>query len=363
MKILYVTTIGITMRFFESFIKSQLDIGNQVDIATNENDGKDEIPACYREWGCQVYHIDTSRSPISFGNISSIKQIRDIVRNGHYDIVHCHTPLAAMATRLACKELRENGLKVIYTAHGFHFYNGASLKNWLIYYPVEKWLSKYTDVLITINREDYNRAKNKFYSNRIEYIPGVGIDLDKFKFKNENREKIRAELKIKKDQTMLLSVGELNKNKNHEMVIRAIKDIPNIIYVIVGRGRLRDRLLYVAKECNVDLKLVGYRADVAYFYSAADVYILPSIREGLNVSLMEAMASGLACCASKIRGNIDLINDALFNPQNEKEIKNTLSYAMKNKEIIGRKNLNISRRFKIENINILLSKIYAIECK
>ena len=162
MKVLYITTIGITMRFFESFIKEQLDIGNQIDIATNENNGKDAVPNCYREWGCRVYHIDTSRSAVSMGNIRAIKQIREIVIDNRYDIVHCHTPLAAVVTRIACKNLRRKGVKVIYTAHGFHFFRGAPLKNWLLFYPIERGLSWLTDTLITINIEDYQRAKKAF---------------------------------------------------------------------------------------------------------------------------------------------------------------------------------------------------------
>ncbi|BAL84397.1 putative glycosyl transferase family 1 protein [Selenomonas ruminantium subsp. lactilytica TAM6421] len=359
MKILYITTIGSTMDFFKSFIKNQLDIGNHIDIATNENDGRTKVATCYREWGCQVFHIDTSRSPISFGNIRAIKQIRDIVSNRRYNIVHCHTPLAAMATRIACKKLRKNGLKVIYTVHGFHFYTGAPLMSWLIYYPIEKWLSKYTDVLITINKEDYNRAKKNFYSSRIEYIPGVGINLEKFKYKKENGEKIRAELRINNKRTMLLSVGELNKNKNHEIVIRAIKDIPNITYVIVGRGELGARLLNVANEYNVDLKLVGYRTDVEEFYSAADVYILPSIREGLNVSLMEAMASGVACCASKIRGNEDLIDKPLFRPSSMNDVKYAIRNALDNRDDLIKDNVEKINGFRFEKINKMLNDVYS----
>ena len=365
MKILYITTVGVTMNFFCSFIRSQLDIGNQIDIATNENDGKNEVPVCYREWGCRVFHIDTSRSPISFGNIRAIKQIRDIVSKNHYDIVHCHTPLASMATRLACKELRTNGLKVIYTAHGFHFYDGAPLKNWLIYYPVEKWLSKYTDVLITINKEDYKRAKDNFYSNRIEYVPGIGIDLDKFKRNENGRQKIRKELGLDESRIMLLSVGELNDNKNHESVIRAIEKEKNITYVVVGRGDLRTRLIHLADECDVDLRLMGYRNDVADFYKAADAYILPSLREGLNVSLMEAMASSLSCLVGRIRGNIDLIDDKggfLFDPASiegiRKAVKNMLSLTDTERRNLGCYNMNKIRAFDLKSVKESVSKVY-----
>lgn len=359
MKILYITTIGSTMDFFKSFIKNQLTIGNQIDIATNENNGKTEASPCYREWGCHVYHIDTSRSPISFGNVRAIKQIKEIVKKNHYNIVHCHTPLAASVTRISCKNLRKIGVKVIYTAHGFHFYDGAPIKNWVIYYPIEKWLSRYTDVLITINKEDYKRAKAEFNASRIEYVPGVGIDVDKFKQNIIGRQKIRNELGIDDSRIIVLSVGELNENKNHSSVIRALEGVPNITYVVVGRGELRDSLLHLADECKVDLRLMGYRGDVADFYKAADVYILPSFREGLNVSLMEAMASGLACCASNIRGNIDLVDKPLFAPTNISEIKNILRETIDNRKVLSGKNINRVKAFQKSTVEEAMNQIYS----
>ena len=152
MKILYVTTIGGTMRFFRSVIKELLDAGHVVDIAANEKTSP--VAPCYREWGCTVHQIDPSRSPLNKGNLMAIKQIKKLVTENHYDIVHCHTPVAAMCTRLACRKARKSGTKVFYTAHGFHFYKGAPRKNWLIFYPIEKFCARWTDLLITINKFD-----------------------------------------------------------------------------------------------------------------------------------------------------------------------------------------------------------------
>ena len=179
MKILYVTTIGITMTFFKQLIRELLDDGHTVDIICNEDNEK--VPACYREWNCNIYHHSCSRFPLSKGNLQAISQIKNLVSENQYDIVHCHTPIAAMCTRVACKKLRKEGLKVIYTAHGFHFYKGAPMLNWLVYYPIEKICSFWTDVLITINQEDYELAKHKMRAKKVEYVSGVGIDVDKFK--------------------------------------------------------------------------------------------------------------------------------------------------------------------------------------
>ena len=323
MKILYVTTIGGTMNFFVDFVKQLLNEGHTVDIATNENNSK--VPSCYNEWGCTVYQIDTSRSPLSKGNIRAIEQLKTLVEKEKYDIVHCHTPVAAMCTRLACRKARKEGTRVFYTAHGFHFYKGAPLKNWLLYYPVEKICSYFTDTLITINKEDYAFAQKKMSAKHIAYVPGVGIDLAKFGQCNIDKATKRRELGVPEDATLLLSVGELNENKNHETVIKAISAM-NVYYIIAGKGNLDGHLQNLIDELGMTdrIKLLGFRRDVAELYQAADMYVLPSIREGLNVSIMEAMASRLPVACGNIRGNIDLIDNnggALFAPASVEDCK------------------------------------------
>ncbi len=296
------------MRFFKSFIRQLLDEGHQVDIATNESESK--VPDCYREWGCAVYPIDTSRSPLNKGNFTAIKQIKNIVSANKYDIVHCHTPIAAMCTRFACRGFRKKGTRVIYTAHGFHFYKGAPVKNWAIYYPIEKLCSYFTDVLITINREDNELAKRKMKAKLVEYVPGVGVDLDRFVCGTTDVAEKRRELGIPEDACVLLSVGELNQNKNHETVIRAVAD-SDLFYLIAGEGDLRERHIRLIEELGAAdrIKLLGFRTDVGALCEASDVFVFPSLREGLPVSVMEAMACGKPCVASRIRGNTDLIDE------------------------------------------------------
>ena len=307
MKILYVTTVGSTMDFFKPFVKELIDGGNLVNIATNEKERA--VSNCFKEWGCNVYQLSCSRSPLKKGNLKAIKEIKRIVYQGGYDIVHCHTPIAAACTRFACKSLRKKGAKVIYTAHGFHFYNGAPKKNWMFYYPIEKLCARWTDVLITINKEDYELAKRKLHAKQVEYVPGVGIDVDKFAKAEVDKLQKRREIDIPEDAFMLLSVGELNDNKNHQVVIKALADIgdSNMHYAIAGKGEKKEDLDKLAKKLNVNLHLLGYRSDVAELYKIADLYVLPSIREGLNVSVMEAMASGCPTIVSRIRGNTDMV--------------------------------------------------------
>lgn len=359
MKILYVTTIGITMGFFRSFIHELIDEGNTVDIACSASEG---VPVCYLEWGCKIYPLSCTRVPMDLGNVKAIKEIRHLVKRNRYDIVHCHTPVAAVCTRLACNQYRRKGLKVFYTAHGFHFYSGAPLKNWLIYYPVEWICSFMTDTLITINNEDYKRAKRRFHAKNTCYVPGVGIDINKFSESSEGK-KIKEEFHISSTDFIFLSVGELNENKNHQIVVKALAGLSNITYIVVGSGE-QDCLRDLAKRVGVNLILAGYRSDISDFYNAANAYILPSLREGLNVSLMEAMASGLPCLAGKIRGNVDLIDREggyLFDPTNIKEVRETIEKVMKNRSEMGIHNREKINKFDVSNVITALFRIYERE--
>lgn len=363
MKILYVTTIGGTMNFFNSFINQLINEGHTIDIATNERNSK--VPACYHEWGCKVHQIDTSRSPLNKGNAKAIRQLKFLVEQEKYDIVHCHTPVAAMCTRLACRKARKEGTKVFYTAHGFHFYKGAPLKNWMLYYPVEKICAHFTDVLITINQEDYALAQKKMKAKRVEYVPGVGIDLTKFGQVAVDKYAKRKELGIPEDATLLLSVGELNENKNHETVIRAIKDM-DVYYVIAGKGDLQEHLQSIIDELGMTerVKLLGFRRDVAELYQVADIYVLPSIREGLNVSIMEAMASGLPVICGNIRGNTDLIDEdggALFESQNVDDCMKSLEDVLiRERECLGKHNIKKVRAMSIMEINTQMKDLYQV---
>ena len=361
MKILYVTTIGGTMAFFEAFIKQLLGECHTVNIATNEDNSS--VPACYKEWGCTVYQINTSRSPLSKGNLQAIKQIKEIVTKEKYDIVHCHTPIAAMCTRIACRKARKNGTKVFYTAHGFHFYKGAPLKNWGLFFPVETLCAHWTDVLFTMNTEDYALAKKKMKAKRVEYVPGVGIDLSKFGCATIDKVDKRKGLGIPEDAVLLLSVGELNKNKNHETVIRAIPDM-NVYYIIAGKGGLHEHLQGVIDALGMTerVKLLGYRTDVAELYAVADLFVFPSFREGLPVSVMEAMASGLPVACSKIRGNVDLIDEnggVLFDPHSVEECQEMLELVLsRNLHEAGTYNRNKVKDFDIRHVNERLMRLY-----
>lgn len=361
MKILYVTTVGATMGFFREFVRTLLDEGHQVEIACNDEAWA--APAVFREWGCPIHQIDCSRSPLSPANARAVREIRRLVQEQHYDIVHCHTPVAAMCARLACRGLRKSGTKVIYTAHGFHFFKGAPLKNWLIFYPVEWLCSFWTDTLITINTEDYALAQKKLHTRRTEYVPGVGVDTGKFGALTIDRRAKRAELGIPEDAFLLLSVGELNPNKNHETVLRAVSAMndPSVYYLIAGKGELDQHLLQMAAELGLQdhFRLLGFRDDVPELYQAADVFVHPSFREGLPVSVMEAIASGLPVLCSDIRGARDLTQpEQRFRPDDAEKLAallrnvkdGTLDWTAENQETL--------RPYDIQNVIARMREIY-----
>lgn len=311
MKFLYVTTISNTMSFFAEHVKMLYDLGHVVEIACSE--GTKPLHPIYKELNCKVHCIPFSRSPFSKDNMLAYKMLKKLVDTEHYDIVHTHTPNASMIARLACLNARKQGTKVFYTAHGFHFFKGAPLKNWLMYYPVEKFCAKYTDVLITINKEDYALAQKKMRASKVCYVPGVGVNLQKIRDLQCNRDEVRSSMGVPKDCLLLLSIGELNCNKNHQIIVQALANLKNtnIHYAIAGVGNQYDALLNMAQSLGVESQfhLLGYRTDALKLYKAADVFVFPSFREGLSVSMMEAMASCLPIVCSEIRGNVDLVED------------------------------------------------------
>ncbi|MEH2944993.1 glycosyltransferase family 4 protein [Lachnospiraceae bacterium KK002] len=274
--------------------------------------------------GIRYDQIDFSRSPFNIKkNIAAYKQMYSLVRKERFALVHCHTPVASAIARVVAHKLH---VKIIYTAHGFHFYHGAPWKNWAFFYPVEKILSQWTDVLITINKEDYRRAKKDFYAKKVVYVPGVGVDTDKFHSFLINAAEKRAELGITDTDIMLLSVGELSQRKNHEVVIRAIRKVnnPSIKYFICGKGESDAYLTSLIKESGLksQVKLLGYRTDISELCQAADLFVFPSHQEGLPVALMEAIACQTPVLCSNIRGNTDLVKDkmCLFDENNLEDL-------------------------------------------
>ncbi len=364
MKILYVTTISNTINaFLIPHIKQLLDEGHQVDIACNiERDINSKLTT----WGCTIYNIAFQRSPINKSNYKAYIELKRLIKKNCYDLVHTHTPVASTYVRLACRKLKN--VKVFYTAHGFHFFNGAPYKNWLMYYPIERYLSKYTDVLITINKEDYKRASKAFKAGKVHYIPGIGLDVTEISNVMVDKSLKRKEIGVPEQATVILSVGELNKNKNHEIIIKAISKIknPHIYYVICGKGEMEKYLRNLSNELGVEdrVMLLGYRSDIAEILKVVDLFVFPSYREGLPVSLMEAMAAGLPIICSNIRGNSDLIENHkggyLVDPNNMNAFAKYIELFIERSDKISDMSLYNKEKVKNYSISNIINKMKEI---
>lgn len=261
----------------------------------------------------EIFDIPFSRSPFSLKNIKAYKQVKKLLKDGGYDIVHCNTPIGGVITRLAGKRFRKKGLKIIYEAHGFHFFKGGSKKNWLLWYPIEKMLAKRTDVLVTMNKEDFALAQKKFKARHVCYTPGVGFDLNLFE--NKTPVDLRKEYNLSDDDKIILSVGELNKNKNQETILKALAKLNNdkVHYFLAGNGPLREYLEQSAKKLGIDknVHFLGYRRDLPSIYPLIDIFVMPSRREGLPLSGLEAMSCGKPILTSNRRGLNDYSVDGV----------------------------------------------------
>lgn len=312
-KVLFVATVvrlHINM-FHKPYIRWFHEQGWQVDVAANndyENKEDCVIPYCDN-----FYCFPFERSPIKNGNLEAYKRLKSLLDREKYDIVHCHTPMGSVLTRLAASSARNHGTKLIYTAHGFHFYKGAPALNWMVYYPIERLLAHRTDLLITMNNEDYECAK-QFSAKRVEKVNGVGLDLNKFvRATSEEQKKIRESLQLGENDIFAISVAQLIKRKNHIVLIRAIAELcnPNFHLFICGDGVQENELKEEVKRLGIQeqIHFLGFRKDVYKLCSSADLFLFASLQEGLPVAIMEAMACRLPIIASRIRGNIDLIDE------------------------------------------------------
>lgn len=301
-------------------IRMLLDMGYEVHVACNFVKGNtcdqrrirkfkkelEKMQVVYHQWDCP-------RSVYAAGRcVKAFVQLWELTGRHQFLWIHCQSPVGGALARLVAHG-RE--IKVIYTAHGFHFCKGAPWKNWILYFPVEKLLSHWTDVLLTINKEDYLFAKSHFRAGSIKYLPGIGIDTKRFRDYRPQMEKEEfcKRYRVPKDAKILLSVGELSVRKNHSLVISLLQELDaGVYYFICGQGVLHKRLVRLALKLEVfeRVRFLGYQEDVQEFYAHADIFILPSKQEGLSAALMEAMASGLPCITSDIRGNRELAGNA-----------------------------------------------------
>lgn len=308
-KILYCATVDYHFKAFHlPYMKWFKELGWEVDVAAA---GEIDLPYTDRK-----YNIPIKRSPYDKSNIDAYRILKEIIDKNDYNIIHCHTPLGGVLTRLAARQARRKGTKVMYTAHGFHFCKGAPLLNWFVYYPIERYLSRYTDSLITINDEDFNLAiKHRFKAKNIEHVFGVGIDTEKFKpIDQQKKITLKQSFGYKSDDFLLFNAGEFNKNKNQQFLIHAIKRLENkhvnIKLLLAGEGETLEKCRKLATRLGVShmVDFLGFRNNIEDILPACDLAVASSFREGLPVNIMEAMSCGLPILAVENRGHRDLVS-------------------------------------------------------
>lgn len=317
----------------------------------------------------EVFNVPFSRSPKSKDNIKAYKQLKKIIDEGQYDIVHCNTPMGGIVTRLAARKARKNGTKVFYTAHGFHFYKGAPKKNWIVFYPIEKFFANhYTDKLITITNEDYDLANEKFKC-QIEHIHGVGANSSKYYvFSDEEKKLTREELGIPEDTKVIVNVGELLPNKNQRMAIIAMKRVvevyPTAKLFIAGNGPELCNLSNLVKENGLEdnVEFLGYTLRLNEYYNIADCSVACSFREGLPLNVMEAMLCGNAVVASNNRGHRELVEDGvtgfIVQATDEVGFADKIIKVLGNPSVYAKHSLEKAQLFTDKNICEELKKMY-----
>lgn len=370
-RVLIVATVVKThiMQFHVPTLKMFKEMGWETAVAarndyTNPEDC--QIPYCDR-----FYDIPFERLPFMPQNVKCYKKLKKIIDQGNYQIVHCHTPVGGVLGRLAARKAREEGTRVLYTAHGFHFYRGAPLKNWLMYYPIEKVCSRFADAVLTINDEDYRLAKERFKKTQVFYLPGIGVDAVRFLKAPDSIIDFRNLLNLRKNEKVIISVGEMTANKNHKTIIKALTSscLENVHYMIVGTGTCRPWLEEYAVKLKVSdrVHFEGYRKDVDALLHTSDVFVFPSYREGLSVALMEAMAAGVPVVASRIRGNVDLIEDGyngfLCDPEDAEDFANKIQQILDDPALAERFCKNSLEKIKEYDKSVVVQRLREIYCE
>lgn len=362
-KVLITATVASMIDLFNmNNIEILQNMGYEVHVAANfvsgnvtSNSRLIEFKKELENKNVKYYNIEFSRGAFDLKtHFQTYKELLNLCKINNFEFIHTQTPIAGAITRFVAHKLK---IKNIYMAHGFHFFKGASLKNWIVYFPIEKFLSRYTDVLVTINKEDFTNSK-KFHAKKNVLVHGVGINTNIKHTDPKILESLKRSLNISSNDVVFISVGELNDNKNHRVVIDALKSLKqlNFKYFIVGKGPNHNKLESIIDEndLNQKIKLLGYRQDVINLLQISDVFVFPSYREGLSKALMEAMSYGLPIIASKIRGNTDLVVDDFggffFNPSDQKELSVKLATIYQDEK--KRKEFAIFNKDKIESFDI-----------
>ena len=363
-KVLFVATVlrGHVLVFHLPFMQWFQEQGYEVHLCCRNDTGEpvESVPYCDR-----FIELPFERSPLSPANMGVYRQLKALIDQENYTLIHCNTPVGGMLGRLCARAARKRGTKVVYTAHGFHFFTGAPVKNWLLFYPAERFLSRFTDLLITINHEDDARAQ-RFHARRTAMVNGVGVDLSRFA-EPVDRAAVRKSIGIAQDAPAIICVGEHSVRKNHATVLRAAAGLEGVEVLFCGVGEKQPELEALAKELHMEdrVHFLGFRTDIPQLLAASDLFVFPSLQEGLPVSQMEAMAAGLPCVVSNVRGNADLIRPGeggyLRRPMDHEGMAQDIAGLLENENLrreMGARNRRMMEQYSLEHVLEQMTALY-----
>ncbi len=349
------------------------DMGYEVHIGCNFLSGNNSTEKRIKQFQQQLtelgipYHqVDFDRNALKFHKYHKpLRQLREILELGDFAAIHCHSPIGGVLGRMIGKQM---GVKVLYTAHGFHFFKGATPMHWAVFYPAERLLSHWTDTLITINHEDYSRAQD-FHAAHLYHISGAGVELECYRHAERSRMEVLTEFGIPEDAVVFISIGELNHNKNHAVLLRALKRLrnPHLHLIIAGTGKLADMLQKLAEEYGISeqVHIAGFRTDVADLLHASDVFCFPSKREGQGFTAIEAMAAGLPLITSNRHGIRDYSKDDITGYTCDPEDDAAFADAMRTlaedsvlRKTMGRHNTRAAEEFALDTVLVQMREIY-----
>ena len=365
-KVLIMAPSARTIVFNYDNIRILQSLGCEVHAAADFGDDTGRIGRELRSRGVVCHCLPFKRRTL-IRNIPALIRYRKLLGSGNFSAVHCQTETGGFLTRLAAGKAGKN-IRLIYTPHGFSFYKGASVLRWILFYPLERWMGKRMNEIISINREDYLLSEN-LGAEKSSYVNGVGVETEYVPVPAERRAEKRRELHVPENAVLLLSAGELYKRKNHLTVVKAVALLknPELYYVLCGSGQRERALRRAAARLGVGDHVIfaGYRHDMREIYGAADLFAFPSLYEGLPVALMEAMSAGLPVIASGIRGNTDLIENGkggfLLNPKDARGFAATIARLAGDvtlREKMGTVNKKTVGRFDLKTVHTQMEAIY-----
>ena len=370
-KVLFVATVFKFLNFERSDMEILKGMGYEIHVATNMEESdwlKDD--GSLDDLDLKKHQIDFSRSPFSLHSLTAYRQLKALMDENHFNLLHCHTPVAAAIARLAAMSTRRRGTKVLYTDHGFHFHKKSGIKNWLFYYPVEYIMAFFTDMILAINKEDYDVIQ-RFHVKEKRYIPGVGVDVRHIMSLKPDRESIRKKIGIPQSAFVILSVGELSTRKNHQVIIEALSQIhrDDIYYIICGTGDKKDELQSLVKVYGLEKKVIFAgllpHSSILELGHVVDIGAIPSLIEGLGLAGIETLAAGKPVIGSNVHGIKDYVIDGVTGiscaPHDVKSFKEAILKLSSDKDFYRQCSGQCTQKaleFDIKNVSLLMKENY-----